>query len=127
MPSWRVTSAVVLGGTAAAAVMLQSLDATTDRRDQGTVRQFSISAHEFTFTPSRIDVRQNDIVRITFTASDMAHAFAIDHYRIAKRAAAGRTVVFEFRADQAGTFPFYCSLTHDERFRTMRGEIVISP
>ena len=125
MPSWRATSAAVFGG--AAVVMFQMLDVATHTHDQGTVRELSVSAHDYTFTPSRLAVRQNDIVRITFKASDMAHSFAIDHYRIAKRAGAGQSVVFEFRADQAGTFPFYCSLTHDDRFRNMRGELVVNP
>jgi heme/copper-type cytochrome/quinol oxidase subunit 2 len=115
----------VLGG--AAAIMLQTLDVATRTRGQGTLREFSINGTEFTFTPSRLEVHENDIVRITFKAGDMAHSIAIDHYRIAKRAAAGQTIVFEFRADRAGTFPFYCSLTHDDRFRNMRGELVIRP
>jgi hypothetical protein len=34
-------------------------------------------------------------------------------------------VTFEFRADQAGTFPFYCNLSQDERCRQMRGELVV--
>ena len=50
-------------------------------------------------------------MKITFTADDIAHSFTIDQYRIAKRAGAGQTVVFEFRADQAGTHRFYCNLT----------------
>ena len=65
-------------------------------------------------------------MKITFTASDIAHSFTIDNpYRIAKRAGSGQTVTFEFRADQAGTFAFYCNLTQDERCRQMKGELVV--
>jgi heme/copper-type cytochrome/quinol oxidase subunit 2 len=36
-------------------------------------------------------------------------------------------VTFEFRADRAGTFPFYCNLTIDDGCREMRGELVVTP
>jgi heme/copper-type cytochrome/quinol oxidase subunit 2 len=88
---------------------------------------FVIKARKYRFEPTRIEVRQNDLVKITFTAEDIAHSFTIDDYRIAKRAAAGQTVVFEFRADRPGTFPFYCNLTIDEGCRRMRGELVVRP
>jgi heme/copper-type cytochrome/quinol oxidase subunit 2 len=95
-------------------------------RAQGQAREFTISGNQFAFSPSRIEVQKDDLVKITFTASDIAHSFVIDNpYRIAKRAGAGQSVVFEFRADQAGSFPFYCNLTQDDRCRQMRGEIVV--
>jgi hypothetical protein len=34
-------------------------------------------------------------------------------------------VTFEFRADQTGTFEFYCNLSHDERCRNMKGQLVV--
>jgi len=84
-----------------------------------------VIANDFAFSPSRIDVRQDEIVRITFRAVDIPHTFTIDEYRIAKRAAIGQTIVFEFRADRVGTFPIYCTLTADERCRRMKGELVV--
>jgi heme/copper-type cytochrome/quinol oxidase subunit 2 len=64
-------------------------------------------------------------VKVTFTAQDMAHSFTIDEYRIAKRAGAGQTVVFEFRADRTGQFTYYCNLSQDERCRQMRGQLIV--
>jgi heme/copper-type cytochrome/quinol oxidase subunit 2 len=93
-------------------------------RDQGT-REFTISANHFAFSPARIEVQKDDLVKITLTAVDIAHSFTIDQYRIAKRAAAGHSVVFEFRADRVGTHRFYCNLTIDERCRKMEGELVV--
>ena len=95
-------------------------------RAQGQAREFTISGSQFAFAPARIEVQKDDLVKITFTASDIAHSFVIDNpYRIAKRAGVGQTVVFEFRADQAGTFPFYCNLTRDDRCRQMKGQLVV--
>jgi heme/copper-type cytochrome/quinol oxidase subunit 2 len=87
----------------------------------------TVTANDFTFSPSRIEVRQDEIVRIAFHAVDIPHTFTIDAYRIAKRAAIGQTIVFEFRADRAGTFPIYCTLTTDDRCKRMKGELVVKP
>jgi cytochrome c oxidase subunit II len=97
----------------------------TDAREQGKVVEVTVDGDHYTFAPSRIEVQKDDLVKITFHARDIAHSFTVDAYRIAKRAAAGQTVVFEFRADQAGTFPFYCNLTQDDKCRQMKGEIVV--
>jgi heme/copper-type cytochrome/quinol oxidase subunit 2 len=97
-------------------------------RNQGQVREFSINGRANAFAPGRtgrIEVQKDDLVKITFTAADIAHSITIDSYRIAKRAGAGQTVVFEFRADQTGTFPFYCNLTQDDKCRQMKGELVV--
>jgi heme/copper-type cytochrome/quinol oxidase subunit 2 len=90
-------------------------------------REFTIVARDGAFTPDRIEVSQDDIVKITLRSEDQPHSFAIDAYRIVKRAAAGQVVTFEFRADQPGAFPFYCNLTSDERCRSMRGTLVVKP
>lgn len=88
-------------------------------------REFAVHGKRFQFSPARIDVTQDDMVKITFTADDIAHSFTIDEYRIAKRAEAGQTVSFEFRADRPGTHRIYCNLTNDEGCRRMHGELVV--
>jgi heme/copper-type cytochrome/quinol oxidase subunit 2 len=92
---------------------------------QGGTRDVSVEGDQFAFSPARIEVQKDDLVKVTFTAKDMAHSFVVDSYRIVKRAGAGQTVVFEFRADRPGTYPFYCNLSLDDRCRNMRGELVV--
>ena len=94
-------------------------------REQGQTREFTIVGRDHQFSPSRLEVGRDDVVKITFTAADMPHSFNNEHYRIAKRAGNGQTVTFEFRADQAGTFEFYCNLKQDDRCRNMRGQLVV--
>ena len=94
-------------------------------RAQGSAREFTVSADQFAFAPVRLEVQKDDLVKITFTARDIPHSFTIDNYRIAKRAAAGQSVTFEFRADQVGTHRFYCNLTQDDRCRRMEGQLVV--
>ena len=86
-----------------------------------------VTAKRYEFSPPRIEVAANDVVKITLVAEDIPHTFTIDEYRISKRAAPGRPVTFEFRADRAGSFPFFCNLTIEDGCREMRGTLVVTP
>lgn len=88
-------------------------------------REFSVHAKRFAFAPERIEVTQDDMVKVTFTADDIAHSFTIDDYRIAKRAEAGQTVTFEFRADKPGSHAIYCNLSNDDGCKRMHGTLVV--
>jgi heme/copper-type cytochrome/quinol oxidase subunit 2 len=88
-------------------------------------REFTVTARKFSYEPAHVAVRQDDLVKITLRSADIAHGFTIDAYRISKRVGPGGSVTFEFRADQTGTFPFYCNLRQDDGCRQMRGELVV--
>jgi cytochrome c oxidase subunit 2 len=88
--------------------------------------EITIKARNHQFTPARFDVTQGDIVKITLVAEDAPYSFVIDDYRIAKRAAPGKPVTFEFRADRAGTFVYYCNLSSDAACKDMRGQFVVA-
>ena len=97
-------------------------------------RDFDVHARKYAFRvmgsdKAEIHVRQDDLVRIEFTADDIAHSFTIDddHYRIMRRAEPGKPVTFDFRADQPGRFRFYCSLKIDEKCKDMEGWLVVDP
>jgi heme/copper-type cytochrome/quinol oxidase subunit 2 len=95
-------------------------------QEQGpTARPFSVTARRYKFEPARIEVVQDDVVKIELRTEDIAHSFTVDDYRIAKRASPGQPVTFEFRADRAGAFPFYCNLQTEDGCRQMRGELVV--
>lgn len=103
----------------AGAIAVTGQDAARNRRD------FAVTARDHRFIPNRLEVAQDDLVRLSITADDQPYSFAIDAYRIVKRIPAGGTTTFEFRADQAGTFQFYCALTADEACRSMTGTLVV--
>ena len=97
-------------------------------QDQGpTAKPFSVGVRRFAFDPARIEVNQDDLVKIDLHADDIAHSLTIDSYRIAKRVGPAQPVTFEFRADRPGTFRFYCNLKQDERCKEMQGELVVHP
>jgi heme/copper-type cytochrome/quinol oxidase subunit 2 len=121
IPHRTVLASLIAGGLLVAGVSALTLKPAP----QGSAREFTITGDQFSFKPLRIEVQKDDLVKITFSAKDIAHSFTIDQYRIAKRASAGQTVVFEFRADQVGTHRFYCNLTIDDRCKRMEGELVV--
>ncbi len=88
-------------------------------------REFTIIAKDFKFDPTRIEVMQDDLVKITVKSDDIAHSFTMDEYRISKRVPAGGSTTFEFRADRPGTFAFYCALTNEPGHKMMHGELVV--
>lgn len=111
---------------AAALAMIVASMATRAQDTAPSTRKVTVVAENGTFTPDRIDVTKNDLVTITLRSGDRAYSFAIDAYRLMKRVGAGDAVTFSFRADQAGKFPFYCTLSNDEACRAMRGTLVVS-
>jgi len=106
------------GVVLAAALVVMTASARTPQ-----VREVTVRGDGYAFSPASIEVQKDEIVKVTFTAVDMAHSFTIDEYRIAKRAAQGQTVTFEFRADRTGEYPFFCNLTQDDRCKRMRGSL----
>jgi heme/copper-type cytochrome/quinol oxidase subunit 2 len=88
-------------------------------------RDVTVTVKDFRFSPARIAVSRNDLVRVTVRSEDVAYSFTIDAYRVSKRVPAGGSVAFEFLADREGTFPFYSSLTSDARHADARGELVV--
>ena len=94
-------------------------------RDLPGRRVITRTARKFTFDPEVVDVRHNDVVRLTIASADIAHSFTVDAYRIQKRIPPGGTVTFEFRADEIGRFPFYCSMRAYPGCAEMRGELIV--
>ena len=88
-------------------------------------RAFTMTSRRYQFDPDVLDVRRNDVVRLTITSADIAHSFTVDAYRIQKRVPPGGSLTFEFRADEAGRFPFYCSMRAESGCAEMRGELIV--
>ena len=107
-----VALAVVVAG-------LAGQDPTPARHD------ITITGRNYRFAPDRIDVRQDDLVKLTVRSDDVAYGFTIDAYRLSRRVQAGGSTTVEFHANQAGTFTFYSNLTTDPRHAQMRGQLVV--
>jgi len=112
-------AAVAVTGIALASTLAGAQEQAPNRRE------FTITAKDHTFTPNKLEVSQDDLVKITLKSEDRPTSFAIDAYRIVKRAGGGHQTTFEFRADRAGTFTFYCNLTRDAGCKDMKGTLVV--
>ena len=88
-------------------------------------REFFITARDYRFSPDRLDVTLDDLVKLTVESADVAYSFTIDEYRLSRRIPAGGKTVIEFRADQAGSFDFYSNMTSDARHAKMRGQLTV--
>ena len=88
-------------------------------------REIMLTARNYRFSPARIEVAQDDLVKLTVQSEDNAYSLTIDEYRVSRRVPAGGSTTLEFRADRAGTFAFYSNLTNDSRHAQMRGELVV--
>ena len=110
-----------------AAELRRTIGATGGQDRDPAIHSVTVTASRYRFDPPVIEVSQGDLVRVELHTKDIAHSFTIDVYRIAKRVGPAVPVTFEFRADQAGTFPYYCSLQIDDGCRQMRGQLVVKP
>ena len=90
-----------------------------------TRRDMLVVAKDFRFSPDRLEVNRNDLVRLTVQSEDVAYSLTIDAYRVSRRVPAGGSVVIEFQADREGTFPFYSNLTSDTRHAQAKGQLVV--
>jgi plastocyanin len=76
-----------------------------------SVKEFTISGQNFSFTPNAITVKKGDKVKITFKNTDGFHDFVVDEFGAAtKQTKAPTTEVLEFTADKVGSFEYYCSV-----------------
>ena len=68
-----------------------TLAAARPGQDQGPglPQPFPVAARRYAFEPRRIEVEQDDLVKIELRTVDIAHSLTIDAYRIAKRVSPG--------------------------------------
>ena len=126
----RMLGALLIGTGAClvAAPAAARLFASPAAQDQAPNRRdVALTAHDYRFSPDRLEVAQDDLVKLTIRSQDVAYSVTIDEYRISKRVPAGGVTTLEFRADRAGTFTFYSNLTTDSRHTAMRGQLVVRP
>ena len=92
-----------------------------------TRREFTVTARDYSFSPNRVEVQQDDLIKLTVQSADNAYGFTIDDYRVSKRVPAGGSTIVEFRADRPGTFAFYSNLSNDSRHSKMSGQLIVRP
>ena len=89
------------------------------------VKEFRMTAKQFSFVPETIEVNKGDKVRLIVTSIDVPHGIAIPEYGINERLDPGKPVTIEFIADKQGTFTAFCSVICGAGHRDMKGKIIV--
>jgi plastocyanin len=82
--------------------------------DQGmhdsTMKEFSVDAQNYSFSPKMLEVNVGDKVVIHVTNKGGMHDFVIKDLGVDVDTPSGKTTDVTFTADKAGTFEFICSV-----------------
>jgi plastocyanin len=92
----------------------------------GAVKEFTVTGKNFSFAPAAMSVKKGDRVRITFVNDGGTHDLRVDGYDVGTKVIQGGTSeTFEFVADEAGSFEYYCSVGQ-HRQMGMKGTLTVT-
>ena len=90
------------------------------------VTEIVLEATKYKYTPNKVEVPLNSVVRFKITAKDNDHGFEIDgHKETSTKIPKGETKTVEYKADKAGTISFKCSSFCGMGHGGMKGQIVV--
>jgi cytochrome c oxidase subunit 2 len=88
-------------------------------------RIIEMVAKNFEFVPGTISVKMGETVQLKITSADVMHGFSLPIFDINETLPPHQEVSIQFTADQAGEFPFACSVQCGHGHATMRGVLVV--
>lgn len=91
------------------------------------VKIIEIKARQWDYSPSTIRVKVGDRVTLRIESSDVTHGFSMSPYVTNLTLPRGDEKTASFVADQAGTFPFFCTNFCGEGHTTMAGTMIVEP
>ena len=90
-----------------------------------TARTIEVTAEQFRFVPSWIEVVEGETVTLRIRSVDVVHGIAIPGLGVSERVEPGPPVDVEFVADTPGQYPFDCSIMCGAGHATMTGVITV--
>lgn len=87
-------------------------------------REIEVSASSFAYDPDEIEVKVGEDLAIVLTSTDILHDFTIDELEAHVAADAGETATGGLRADEPGSYTFYCTVS-GHREAGMEGTLVV--
>jgi len=89
------------------------------------VKSFTVTAQGLSFSPKEIKVKKGDTVQIKFVNAGGFHDLRIDGYNVGtKQIQSPGEETFQFVADKAGTFEFFCSVMNHRQLG-MKGNLIV--
>lgn len=89
------------------------------------VKEFTINAKNWEFSPATITVNKGDKVRLKITSTEGLHSFVLTEYSINTKLEIGQTQIVEFTADKAGSFSFRCGIPCGSGHMDMKGTLIV--
>jgi heme/copper-type cytochrome/quinol oxidase subunit 2 len=96
-------------------------------KGQGEPREIPVVVRRFTFEPSRIEVMEDEHIRLVVSSADGVHGLEIKKFRVNKTVPrGGEKVTIDFVASAPGEFPIICSEYCGKEHETMKGTLVVT-
>ncbi|MFH2070496.1 MAG: heavy metal-binding domain-containing protein [Elusimicrobiota bacterium] len=89
------------------------------------IKEISLEAYQYGFSPDPVVVKKGDIVRLTITSRDIAHGVYINEYGVKLPVKKGEKKQVEFFADKSGKFDIICSVYCGPGHSKMRGKFIV--
>lgn len=104
---------------------VQATAQTGQTASTGGVKEISMTAQTWEFTPSTITVNKGDRVKLMIKSLDTKHGFALPDFNVQQDLNPGDNAV-EFTADKAGTFDFRCFNFCGSGHSGMAGKLIVN-
>ncbi len=89
------------------------------------VKEFSVSARQWTFEPTQIVVNQGDLVKLKLKTLDIQHGFQIREFGVEEALNPGEEVTVEFIANRKGTFTYRTHIISGRPSSGMFGQFIV--
>jgi plastocyanin len=90
-------------------------------------RSFAIIADNDNFSPLKVIANLGDTINISFTAVDKDYDIVFPSYNMRQRALMGQTQTLRFKAREAGSFSYYCSVCGGPETGPRGNIIIVAP
>ncbi|OGF67063.1 MAG: hypothetical protein A2Y62_12585 [Candidatus Fischerbacteria bacterium RBG_13_37_8] len=107
------------------AVVMLLIIMTTACYAEDSVREISITAEKYQFSPDVIELVKGETVDFTILSSDVNHGFCSKELNIYLEVPAGEEIKYRFTAEKTGTFEFYCCVYCGIGHMKMKGKIIV--
>lgn len=95
------------------------------RERQPSITQIHITAERFSFTPSRIKIKQGTRVELVLSSEDTTHGFRIARLGINRRIPFRGEVKVAIEVEKRGNYIFECSRLCGAGHNMMRGLLIV--
>lgn len=99
---------------------------TGDIQLTGETKVFEITAKNWEFSPSLIEVNLGDKVELHLESIEGTHGFALLNFGVSETLELGNDVHVEFIADKSGEFNFFCSVFCGVGHGGMTGTLIVN-